>query len=41
MGGAVATTCAIAFFKERPEANQIVGIVLSLAGVFTPQYLVG
>jgi drug/metabolite transporter (DMT)-like permease len=40
MGGAVATTYAIAFLKERPEANQIVGIILSLAGVFTLLYLV-
>jgi drug/metabolite transporter (DMT)-like permease len=40
MGGAVATTYAIAFLKERPEANQIVGIILSLAGVFALLYLV-
>ncbi|MDA4124473.1 MAG: DMT family transporter, partial [Thaumarchaeota archaeon] len=41
MGGAVATTYAIAFLKERPEPNQILGIVLSLTGVFALLYLVG
>lgn len=41
MGGAVASTYAVAFLKERPEANQVLGIILSLAGVFTLLYLVG
>jgi len=41
MGGAVAATYAIVFLKERLEMNQVVGIVLSLSGVFTLLYLGG
>jgi len=39
MGGAVATAYALAFLKERLERNQVLGIILSFAGVFTLLYL--
>lgn len=38
MGGAFATSYAIAFLRERLELNQLLGVVLSLAGVFTLLY---
>lgn len=41
MGGAVAATYALAFLKERLELNQMVGVGLSLLGVFTLLYLGG
>ena len=41
MGGAVATTYAFAFLKERLEWNQLLGVALSLLGVFTLLYLGG
>lgn len=41
MGGAVAATYAMVFLRERLERNQVVGIFLSLAGVFTLLYLGG
>jgi uncharacterized membrane protein len=39
MGGAVAGGYGLAFLKERLEPNQIIGVVLSLLGVFTLLYL--
>ena len=39
MGGAVAATYGLAFLKERLEPNQMIGVVLSLAGVFTLLFL--
>jgi drug/metabolite transporter (DMT)-like permease len=39
MGGAVATGYAMAFLRERLEPNQLLGILLSLAGVFSLLYL--
>ena len=39
MGGAFATTYAMAFLRERLESNQLVGILLSIAGVFALLYL--
>ena len=39
MGGAVAASYGLMLLKERLEANQIVGVVLSLLGVFTLLYL--
>lgn len=41
MGGAFATLYAIILLKERLEANQFIGFVLSLVGVFTLLYLSG
>ncbi len=41
MGGAVAATYAIILLKEQLEMNQILGIALSLTGVFTLLYLGG
>jgi uncharacterized membrane protein len=41
MGGAVAASYGLAFLRERLEPNQMVGIVLSLLGVFTLLYLGG
>ena len=41
MGGAVATSYGIYFLKERLEPNQMMGVVLSLLGVFTLLYLGG
>lgn len=41
MGGAVAASYGLVFLKERLEPNQIVGVVLALAGVFTLLYLGG
>ena len=38
MGGAFATTYAMAFLRERLEPNQLVGILLSIAGVFALLY---
>jgi len=34
MGGAVATSYGLAFLRERLEPNQMLGVLLSLAGVF-------
>jgi len=39
MGGAFATTYAMAFLREKLEPNQLVGISLSIAGVFALLYL--
>jgi len=39
MGGAVAASYGLAFLKERLERNQMLGVLLSLAGVFTLLYL--
>jgi len=41
MGGAVAAGYGIAFLKERLEPNQVVGVILSLFGVFALLYLGG
>ena len=41
MGGAVAATYAMVFLRERLERNQVVGILLSFAGVFALLYLEG
>jgi len=41
MGGAVAASYGLAFLKERLELNQILGVLLSLLGVFTLLYLGG
>lgn len=41
MGGAVATVCAVVFLRERLEWNQLLGVVLSLGGVFALLYLFG
>ncbi len=41
MGGAVATSYGLVFLKERLEPNQILGVLLSLLGVFTLLYLGG
>jgi drug/metabolite transporter (DMT)-like permease len=41
MGGAVATSYGLAFLKEKLEPNQILGVLLSLAGVFVLLYLGG
>ena len=41
MGGAVATGYGLTFLKERLEFNQIVGVLLSLLGVFTLLYFGG
>ena len=41
MGGAVAASYGLALLKERLELNQIIGVVLSLLGVFTLLYLGG
>jgi drug/metabolite transporter (DMT)-like permease len=38
MGGAFATSYAIAFLRERLEPNQLLGVALSLAGVFALLY---
>jgi len=38
MGGAVAASYGLAFLRERLEPNQMVGILLSLLGVFTLLY---
>ena len=39
MGGAVAASYGLALLKERLELNQILGVILSLLGVFTLLYL--
>ena len=39
MGGAVAAAYAMVFLRERLEANQLIGVALSLLGVFTLLYL--
>jgi drug/metabolite transporter (DMT)-like permease len=39
MGGAFATTYAMAFLRERLEPNQLAGILLSIAGVLALLYL--
>src|SRR5437870_49 len=39
MGGAFATTYAMTFLREKLEPNQLVGILLSIAGVFALLYL--
>ena len=41
MGGAVAASYGLYFLKERLEPNQILGVLLSLLGVFTLLYLGG
>jgi len=41
LGGAVAASYGLAFLRERLELNQIVGVLLSLLGVFTLLYLGG
>ncbi len=41
MGGAVAASYGILFLRERLERNQILGVALSLAGIFTLLYLGG
>jgi len=41
MGGAVAASYGLAFLKERLEPNQLLGVLLSLAGVFALLYLGG
>jgi drug/metabolite transporter (DMT)-like permease len=41
MGGAVAASFGLALLKEKLELNQILGVVLSLLGVFTLLYLGG
>ena len=41
MGGAVAVGYAMYFLRERLEANQVIGLMLSLAGVFALLYLGG
>lgn len=41
MGGAVAASYGLMFLKERLEPNQMVGVLLSLVGVFTLLYLGG
>ena len=41
MGAAVVIIYAMVFLHERLEANQVVGVLLSIAGVFAILYLVG
>lgn len=41
MGGAVAATYGLLFLKERLEPNQMLGVLVSLLGVFTLLYLGG
>jgi drug/metabolite transporter (DMT)-like permease len=41
MGGAVAASYGLAFLRERLEPNQLLGVLLSLAGVFTLLYFGG
>jgi len=41
MGGAVAASYGLAFLRERLEPNQVLGVLLSLAGVFALLYLGG
>ena len=41
MGGAVAASYGLAFLKERLEPNQMLGVLLSIAGVFALLYLGG
>ena len=41
MGGAVAASYGLAFLKERLEPNQMLGVILSVAGVFVLLYLGG
>jgi drug/metabolite transporter (DMT)-like permease len=41
MGGAVAASYGLAFLKERLERNQMLGVMLSLGGVFVLLYLGG
>jgi drug/metabolite transporter (DMT)-like permease len=41
MGGAFATSYAMLFLRERLELNQVVGILLSISGVFVLLYLTG
>jgi len=40
-GGAVAASYGLAFLRERPGSNQMLGVLLSLAGVFALLYLGG
>jgi drug/metabolite transporter (DMT)-like permease len=39
MGGGVAATYALVFLKERLEWNQMIGVLVSILGVFTLLYL--
>ncbi len=41
MGGAVATSYAFVFLKERLEKNQLIGVGLAMVGVFALLYLEG
>ncbi len=41
MGGAVAASYGLAFLRERLELNQVLGVILSLLGVFALLYLGG
>jgi drug/metabolite transporter (DMT)-like permease len=41
MGGAVAASYGLAFLRERLEPNQMIGILMSLLGVFTLLYFGG
>ncbi len=41
LGGAVATSYAMVFLKERLETNQVIGVLLAVAGVFLLLYLGG
>ncbi|MDE1762409.1 MAG: EamA family transporter [Candidatus Micrarchaeota archaeon] len=37
--GGVTVICALAILKERPEKNQLIGIVLAIAGIVVLSYL--
>ena len=41
MGGAVAASYGLAFLRERLEPNQVLGVILSLSGVFALLYFGG
>lgn len=41
LGGAVATAYAMAFLKERLETNQLIGVILAIAGVLVLLFLGG
>jgi drug/metabolite transporter (DMT)-like permease len=41
MGGAIAASYGLAFLKERLEPNQVLGLIISLFGVFALLYLGG
>ncbi len=41
MGGAIAASYALALLRERLERNQVIGIALSIIGVFVLLYLEG